>query len=462
MTQSHCLRKMVGSPLTRVPGAEALAFIKEATIVIEDSSKKLRRREFLGAAAATAGFMILKPGLVRGTEANSALRVGLLGCGGRGTADATDIVNTGKARVVALADLFQDQLDKAKANFDTLLKSKGYAPVDPSLMFRGPKAYEEIANSKEVDVVVIATPPYFHPQHLEAVVLAGKHVYCEKPVAVDVHGANRVLDSGRRAEGRLSLEVGFQLRNAPPYVEQVKRIHAGALGTIACGTGHYFATFIDRPQWPGASPDEYRLRNWLYYRVLSGDIIVEQNIHVIDMCNWILQSHPAKATAAGGRKVRTDPGDVYGHYEVVYHYPQGINMTFNSTQFDKGWWDVGWRFFGSKGVSETHYSGPVAIYGEEAWKWDTAASPLHPESKEFSATGQFRDNLAQADPEKKKSFVESILSGNYHNQAAQGVESALSAMLGRMAAYTGQQVTWDGLLQTDEHWEDEIDLNQFA
>ncbi len=428
----------------------------------EGAGKKLRRREFLGAAAGTAGLMILKPHLVRGTEVNSALRVGLLGCGGRGTADATDLVNTGKARVVALADLFQDQLDKAKTHFDALDKSKGYAPVDRKLMFRGPKAYEEIANSKNVDVVVVTTPPYFHPEHLEAVVRAGKHVYCEKPVAVDVHGANRVLEAGRRAEGRLSLEVGFQLRNAPPYVEQVKRIHAGALGTIACGDGHYFATFINRPEWKGASADEYRLRNWLYFRVMSGDIIVEQNIHVIDMCNWILQAHPTSATATGGRKVRTDQGDVYGHYGVVYRYPNGVSMTFSSTQFDKGWWDVGWRFFGSKGVSETHYSGPVAIYGDEAWKWNTEASPLRPESKEFSSTGQFHDNLAQADPEKKKSFVESILSGKYHNQAAQGVESALSAMLGRMAAYTNQEITWDGLLRTGEHWDDEIDLSQFA
>ncbi len=425
-------------------------------------SKKLRRRDFLGAAATTAGLMIIKPGLVRGTNANSSLRVGLLGCGGRGNADVTDLLNTGKARVVALADLFQDQIDKTKASLHSLQRAKGYAAINPALIFRGPKAYREIASSKDVDVVVIATPPYFHPQHLEAAVLAGKHIYCEKPVAVDVHGANRVLDSGRRAQGRLSLEVGFQLRSAPPLIEQVKHIHAGALGTIACGTGHYFATPPHRPSWPGASRDESRLRNWIYYRVLSGDIIVEQNIHVLDMWNWILGSHPVKAEASGGRKVRTDPGNVFGHYEVIYHYPQGVKMTFSSTQFDKGWWDVGWRFFGSKGVSETHYSGPIAIYGEEAWRWDTEASPLRPESKESSPAGQFRDNLAKADPDKKKSFVESILSGNYHNQAAQGVEAALTAMLGRMAAYSGQQTTWDGLLRTNERWNDKIDLDQFA
>ena len=428
-----------------------------------DSNNKIGRREFIGAAAtAAAGFMIVKPQSVRGTGANSAIRVGLLGCGGRGTADANYTIDTGKARLVALADLFQDQLDAAKSHFDQKQQAKGYAAIDSSLIFRGPEAYQQIANSKELDAIIITTPPYFHPQHLAAVVAAGKHVYCEKPVAVDVHGCNSVLESGRRAQGRLCLEVGFQLRNAPPYVEQVKRIHAGALGTIASGAGHYFSTFINRPEWKGASADEYRIRNWVYYRVLSGDIIVEQNIHVIDTCNWILQSHPIKAAATGGRKVRPDPGDAYGDYSVVFYYPDGISMTLSSTQFNKGWWDVGWRFFGSKGVSETHYSGPVAIYGDEPWKWNSGQSSESSQPTSFSATGEFHDNLAQADPEKKMSFVNSILSGDFHNQAAQGVESALSAMLGRTAAYTGNEITWNNLSTTDEKWDAAIDLNQFA
>lgn len=307
---------------------------------------------------------------------------------------------------------------------------------------------------------MITTPPYFHPQHLDAVVTAGKHVYCEKPVAVDPQGCTSVLDSGRRAQGRLTLEVGFQLRNAPPYVEQVKRIHSGALGHIVSGAGHYFSTYIKRPQWPGASPDERRLRNWVHYRILSGDIIVEQNIHVIDLCNWILQAHPVKAAASGSSKYRPDHGDAYTNYSVVFHYPNDVSMTFGSTQFDKGWWDVGWRFFGTRGVSEAHYSGPVAIYGENAWKWAGSASQAG--GGKFSTTGVFHDNLEQADPEKKKSFVESILSGKYHNQAAQGVESALTCMMARHAAYTGDEVTYEAIATSGAHWEDEIDLNQFA
>src|SRR2546427_7838498 len=144
------------------------------------------RRTFVGVTAAAAAAMFIKPALVHGTHANSAIRVGLPGRGGRGTEDATNLVDTGGARVVALADLFQDQLDAARANFDKLQQAKGYGTLGASQLFVGPNAYHEIAASKEVDAIVIATPPYFHPQHLEAVVAAGKHVYLEKPVAVDV------------------------------------------------------------------------------------------------------------------------------------------------------------------------------------------------------------------------------------------------------------------------------------
>ncbi|PYU96194.1 MAG: gfo/Idh/MocA family oxidoreductase [Acidobacteria bacterium] len=420
------------------------------------------RRKFMGTAAGAAGLMIISPRLVRGTAANSAVRVGLLGCGGRGGADATDLAETGSARVVALADLFEDQLQNAKKHFDGLAQSKGHAGVDRSQMFLGPKAYEQIAGSKEVDAIVITTPPYFHPQHLEAVVAAGKHVYCEKPVAVDVRGAKRVIETGKRAEGRLSLDVGFQIRNAPPFVELANRVHAGALGTIACGEAYYYGTTLDRPEWPNASPVERRIRNWVWDRVLSGDIIVEQNIHAIDVCNWMLQAHPVKAKGMGGRKVRTDPGDVYDHFNVVFCYPGDVHVTLNSTQFDKGWWDVNERFFGSKGVSESHYSGPCAIYGDDPWAWNGGNAPAQAQPAKFSAAGSFSDNLAQADSEKKKAFVESITSGNFHNQAAKGVESALTAMLGRTAAYSAREVTWDELLQSDEEWDAKIDLDKLA
>src|SRR2546426_201259 len=335
-------------------------------------SDTVDRRKFLGTAAMTAGMMFLKPELVRGTAANSAVRVGLLGCGGRGTEDATNLVDTGGARVVALADMFQDQLDKARAHFDQIQQAKGYSSLGTSQLFVGPNAYQQIAASKELDAIVIATPPYFHPHHLEAVVAAGKHVYLEKPVAVDVPGA----------------------------------------------------------------------------------------LKVIDICNWILKAHPVKASATGGRQGRPQDGDVYGNYNAVFYYPDDVDVTFSSTQFAKGWWDVTERFFGTKGTSQSPYTGPLGIWGDEPWQ--SAASPAKdkPETQAFSVTGSFSSNLEFADPEKKKAFVESITNGNFHNQAAKGAESALSCMMARTAAYTGREVTWDELMKTKEVWDPKIDLNK--
>jgi hypothetical protein len=137
-----------------------------------------------------------------------------------------------------------------------------------------------------------------------------------------------------------------------------------------------------------------------------------------------------------------------------------VSVSFSSTQFDKGWWDVNERFFGSKGVSESHYSGPCAIYGDEPWSWNANQPAVQEKPESFSAAGAFHDNLAQADPEKKKAFIESITSRQFHNQAALGAESALSAMLGRTAAYTGREVAWNELLKSNEHWDSGIDLNK--
>ena len=396
---------------------------------------KLGRREFLGAAAA-ASFTILKPQLVRGTAANTQVRFGILGCGGRATAEGTSFVGNAGARVTAIADLFADQLEKGRLHFDTLQQAKGYAPIDASQLFKGPNAYQEIAASKEVDFILITTPPYFHPHHLETVVAAGKHVYCEKPVAVDVPGAHHVISIGEKVQGKLSLAVGFQIRNAPPMAELTRRIHEGALGKIACGLAYYYCAHIDRPEWPNASPEEKRLRNWVWDRQLSGDIIVEQNIHVIDMCNWMLKGHPIKAVGMCDRKVRPDDGNCKDNFNVLFTYPDNVQISFGSTQFD-------WR---------------VNITGKN--KWDAGLKPSG--AAEFSAAGKFAGALDEADSEKEKAFVSSITSGQFLNQAALGAESAMSAMLGRTAAYTGKPITWDELQKSKEVFDPKIDITKFA
>lgn len=289
-------------------------------------------------------------------------------------------------------------------------------------------------------------PGIKHPEHLEAIVAAGKHVYCEKPVAVDVAGAKKILEIGRMSEGRLSLDVGFQIRSAPPFVELVRRIHGGALGEIVCGEAYYYCPLPSYPPYPNASPEELRIRQWLRDRAYSGDIIVEQNIHAIDICNWVLNAHPVKASGTGGRAGRDQKAeDIYSHFDVVYYYPNGAHVSFSSVQFGKGQFDVNERFFGTKGQSQSPYSGALGIAGDEAWTWTGSESG---QGAAFSAAGSFSDNLAQADSEKQRGFVTSITSGKFHNQAAAGVEAALSAMLGREAAYRNQELTWDELLKS--------------
>ncbi len=392
------------------------------------------RRSFLG----SAGFAIVAPQAVRGTQANSAVRIGVVGCGGRGTAVAEGFVKNAGARVVALADMFLDQLDAAQTRFAKLAPG---AAVPQG--FLGPRAFQELAASDSVDMVLITSPPYFHPEHLEAAVAAGKHVYLEKPVAVDVPGCRRVAEAGRKAEGRLSLDVGFQLRMAPPFVELVRRVHGGAIGEIVCGEAHYNAAALSLRDAAGAAPAELRLRRWVQDRVLSGDILVEQNIHSVDICNWVLRAHPVRATGTGGRKGRVDEGTAWTNFSLIYEYPGGVNVAFSSTQFAaKISGEVNERFFGTRGKCQTPYTGPVRIEGEEPWLWP----------------GKETSNIATSEAEKQKAFVASILGGQYHNEAEAAVESALTCIMGRTAAYAGEPVTWEETLASQEAWDAGIDL----
>jgi myo-inositol 2-dehydrogenase / D-chiro-inositol 1-dehydrogenase len=421
---------------------------------------RIGRRQFLGAAAG-ASVMILKPQLVRGTTANSAVRLGLLGCGGRGRNVTSSFLEHTGAVVTAIGDIFADQLEQGKAKLDEVAAKYGKPAIDPSRVFRGPKAYEQLFSCKEVDALYVATPPYFHPAHLEAAIAAGKHVYLEKPVAVDVPGAKKVMALGERARGRLSLAVGFQIRHASPYVELAKRIHAGQIGQPVSGQIHYFASALQRPEFPNATPAERRLRNWVQDRVLSGDIIVEQNVHIIDVTNWLLKAHPLSATGTGGRAGRTDRGDCWSHFNCVFNYPGDVHVGFASTQFGKASWGVEMQYYGTRGCAEARYDLPVRISGEEPWEFPGLSKP-EPTDQALAATGTFHGALDDADPNKQKAFIESITSGNLINEAASGGEAALSAMLGRTAAYKHGEVTWENLLRSKEVYEPRMDWNQFA
>lgn len=421
------------------------------------------RRKFVGSAAATSGILLLKPKTVFGYEANSAVRLALLGCGSRGTSVAESFLNNTSARVVALADLFPDKLESAKTRIDQISDQKGYSKIDSKMMFHGYKAFEEVASSPDVDAVQISTPPWFHVQHLDAAVRGGKHVYCEKPIGVDVAQSKQALEIGKRAQGHVSLEVGFQIRSAPPFVEIIRRIQQGALGKIGAIAANYNAPGASYPPMPNISADELRIRRWYWDLVLSGDIIVEQAIHLIDICNWALQAHPIKATGTGGRNILSHPGDTWDNYEIAFTYPENVHVSFSCTQFGPNdWFDVSARMFGADGHAEIPYSGPMRIVGNQAWTWTDQESAQQPAQTSFAANGVFNDNLALAQREKDKGFIDSITSGNFHNQIAAGVETAFSAMLGRMAGRRGGEVTWEELLQHGEKFELGINMSQFS
>jgi predicted dehydrogenase len=425
----------------------------------------MNRRDFIqaGAAGAASGLLLLKPKTVFGTEANSAVRLGLLGCGNRGTSVATSFAKNTSARVVALADIFADNLAAGKAHFDAVNAGLGQAPIDGKLLFRGPNAFEELAASPDVDLIQISTPPFFHVQHLAAAVAAGKHVYCEKPVGIDVAQARQALEIAKTVKASQSVDVGFQCRSAPPIAAAATRIQGGALGKVAAISANYNAPASLEKTRAGESADEYRLRNWLWDRALSGDILVEQNIHIIDLCNWLLGARPIKARATGGRNILTHAGDCWDNYQVDFTYPNDVHLSFSSTQFGAyGGFDAGLKIFGSLGMATVPYSGPVQILGSNAWKWEDARAAAAPVAGTFAANGAFLDNLEFADRDKERSFVESIVTGPAHNQIASGVETALSCMLGRMAGYTGREVAWDELLAHGESYQLGMKLEQFA
>jgi predicted dehydrogenase len=430
----------------------------EVNMSEQQKGKTLNRREFVGAAAAT-GLMILKPELVKGSQRNSAVRLALFGCGGRGTSVTTGFATNTTAQIIALGDLFEDPIVRAKTRLDKALLDAGKTRIPAELAFMGPDALNRLVASDQVDAVYIATPPCFHVDHLDTVVNSGKHVYVEKPVAVDAPGCRRTKMIGQKADGKLSLAVGFQIRHASPYVEMVKRIRSGEIGDIVSGLCHYYASALELRPYPGIPAETLRVRHWIHDRVLSGDIIVEQNVHIIDVNNWVLQSLPIKASGDAGRHGRRDNGDCSSHFECVYTYPNDVSIAFASTQFIKGDWHVANRYFGTDGNAESAYAGPVRITGDNPWHFPGLGGPGTTANSADNAAGAFSGALDDADAKKQQNFIQSIVSGQFLNEAEHGANSTLSGILGRTAAYAQRTVTWEEVENSQETWHRNLDIS---
>ncbi len=375
------------------------------------------RRSFLTGAMATA-FTIIKPELVRGAKANSTVEMGLIGCGGRGGWISNFFRKHGGYKLVACADYFPQRAEAiAKAH-----------KIPAANCHSSLSGYKKLLEGK-LDAVAIISPPYFHPEQAAAAIDAGKHVYLAKPIAVDVPGCLTIGEAGKKATGKkLVFHVDFQTRNNSVYRDAAKRVLNGDIGRLVCGEAHYHAGRLGKR---GSDKDpEGRLRNWVFDKALSGDIIVEQNIHALDVASWLIDAEPVKAFGTGGRKVRVDVGDCWDHFLVTYFFPKDLSLDFSSTQFLKGFSDIHCRMYGSRGVIDTHYGGDV---------WVRGASRMQGKTGSIFAEGA-NNNV--------KDFHKYISVGDYTNATvAPSVRSNLTCVLGREAAYKGDVVTWDSLMK---------------
>jgi myo-inositol 2-dehydrogenase / D-chiro-inositol 1-dehydrogenase len=422
--------------------------------------KKMERRSFLKSATAVSAFTILKPGIAFGAKANSAIRMGIIGCGGRGTAVISSMSKNTNIIIIAMADLFDDKLQVAKVNFNKLNTEKGMAEVPKTNIYQGSKAYMSLLNNKDVDAVLVSSPCYSHPGYVEATLAAGKHVYSEKPVAPDVAGCEKVMRLGEMVKGKLSLAIGFQIRFASAYVEMVRRIQQGDIGEIINAQLFYLAGGLPINPHNNMSYDEARIRNQYHFQALSGGILIDQGIHMLDVCNWTLQGHPLIAFGTGGKKGGADFGDTWTNYQVLYEYPDNVNVSFHSTQQGRQSGDVCARFIGTKGIAEAHYSGGVFINGEKPWDSGIAKRD-EVLTAEQRAAGIFLSSLHDADSNKDIAFIKSIETGNYINEASSGAESTLTAILGRTAATAREEIVWDEMIFSNERLDPMLDLTQF-
>lgn len=398
---------------------------------------QLSRRQFVSTTAKGSAAALLLPKRLAFGKNQDTIKVGLIGCGGRGTgAGIIDCAeSTPGVQLVAMGDLFMDHMQSAPDKIKKNLQKRGLSVKDiykvtPETTFTGFDAYKKVI-ACDVDMVILTTPPNFRPQHLRAALEAGKHVFMEKPVAVDPVGVRSVIESADLArEKGLTLVAGTQLRKMQAYREAVKRIHNGDIGEITGGQvvrtgGGMFDWLVDdkdrRPHWTDM---EYQIRRWLFWTWLSGDFITEQHVHNLDIMNWILQSHPLRCVGVGGRQVRTgkEYGDVYDHFAVEYEYPNGVRIEYIGSQIDGYPWRGDERVEGTRGSA--HLSGNNGIIQGPA-PWQFEGEQPNPSVLQYTE------------------MIDSIRRGDPINEGRQVAESTLTAIMGRMSAYAGKVVEWD-------------------
>ncbi len=387
------------------------------------------RRQFLAASAAVASAPRLHAG------GDDLLKVGLIGCGGRGTAAAAEALRADRnVKLVAMADAFEDKLHESLALLRKKADVAAKVDVKPDACFVGFDAYKHVIEM--CDVVVLTTPPHFRPLHLKAAVEAGKHIFAEKPVAVDAPGVRSVLASCEAAKKKnLSIVSGLCIRYDTSFREAVRRVHDGAIGEpVMLQANDYRSGRWAKVRDASWSDMTYQMRNWYNFTWLSGDFNVEQHIHFLDVCAWIMRGkYPARAVGMGGRSILTgvEYGNIYDHFSVVYEYADGQRLISNTRQQPKCKNDMSAYVLGTKGRGNfAEKDGGMWLKGSTNWTFEGP-----------------NNNLFQ---EEHNELFASIRAGKPINTGEYMAKSTLLAIMGRMAAYTGQQITWEMALNSKE------------
>ncbi len=400
----------------------------------------ISRRDFIKTtSAATLAAAVSRVGPIFASGSDT-IRVGLIGCGGRGTGAVIDCVNSSPGIVVrALGDLFQDCWENSLKRLEEKLPKESLA-VSPDSCFSGFDAYKKVL-ATDIDMVVMASPPHFRPIHLNAVVKAGKHIFMEKPVAVDPVGVRSVIKSSEMAAQKgLAIVAGTQRRHQNHYLEITERVHSGAIGEIVAGQCYWNmgALWLRRAyenwmsyqsgEW---SDMEWQIRNWLFLTWLSGDHIVEQHVHNLDVINWFIGSPPVKCAGMGGRQVRTGQefGNIFDHFAVEYEYSNGARVMSMCRQTPGCADNVSERVIGTKGFS----------YTDGANGYIKGANPFTIDKESPNPYVQEHADL-----------IASIRKGEPLNEGKRVAESTLTAIMGRMSAYTGRALSWDWVMNTSK------------
>ncbi|HEY2414706.1 MAG TPA: Gfo/Idh/MocA family oxidoreductase [Pirellulaceae bacterium] len=405
------------------------------------TQREKSRRQFLESSSLAVAGSLAALTAPRNVHAagSEELKIGLIGCGGRGSGAASQALKAdSKVKLWAMADAFEDRLELSLNSLEKIEEVAPKLEVAKERRFIGFDAYKNVIECCEV--VLLCTPPQFRPLHLQAAVAAGKHVFAEKPVAVDAPGVRRVLKICEQAKAKnLSVVSGLCLRYSYPFQEAVKRIHDGQIGDIqTLQANDYRGSIWVKPRLPEWSDMTWQMKNWYYFTWLSGDFNVEQHVHYLDVCSWLKGQYPIKAVGLGGRQVRTGPeyGHIYDHFSIVYEYADETKLISNCRQMAGCANDMSCHAYGTKGIAhlgEKRNGMTIKTGGKtggDVWKY----------------TGE-ENNLYQTEHDE---LFASIRNGRPINNGDYMAKSTLVAIMGRMAAYTGQAITWEMAINSEE------------